>query len=358
MLSVDWVVFIAVLSAMGGAGIMAAVNSRRSGGIKAVQAELESAREAHEAYRRDVAQHFEATAASFKTATSAYVDLHNQLARSAAALCGDLTQGSLLDAPSVCALQQAEKPVARVSDSDAAPQATGTPKTSGTSAPGKPAADESKPTTQGAAQANQPASTDRPKSPPGEAAASPGKAAASPGQASTSAGKTGASAGKTATSADKAAAPAAAPGTSTAASATNTKAGDKTSPARTATGNGREPSAAARAQADAKTAARQQNRGSGPETGQRPTAATGKPTASSGKAAPSDTPAPAGRGDAKASGSGTDGKTTATNGPGDGAIRVPEATAGATPKSAADDATATDEKKDQAPPKLTNRAAG
>jgi len=72
------------------------------------EAELRDIQEAFEAYRKEVLEEFSETASKFKALNTSYVDLHQQLARSANALCGEAAANTLLDAPIV----QTTSPVA------------------------------------------------------------------------------------------------------------------------------------------------------------------------------------------------------------------------------------------------------
>ena len=72
------------------------------------EAELNETREAFEAYRKQVLEEFSETASKFKTLNTSYVDLHQQLARSANTLCGETAANTLLEAPNVQSTGDAE----------------------------------------------------------------------------------------------------------------------------------------------------------------------------------------------------------------------------------------------------------
>ena len=72
--------------------------SRKTGKVRDLQNQLDSTQSELDEYREQVVTQFSETAHKFKTLNDAYVDLHQQLANSASALCGNAA-GPLLEAP-------------------------------------------------------------------------------------------------------------------------------------------------------------------------------------------------------------------------------------------------------------------
>ncbi len=72
--------------------------SRKTGKVRDLQDQLASTQSELDEYREQVVTQFSETAHKFKTLNEAYVDLHQQLANSASALCGNAA-GPLLEAP-------------------------------------------------------------------------------------------------------------------------------------------------------------------------------------------------------------------------------------------------------------------
>jgi len=63
--------------------------------------ELKETQEAFEAYRNEVLGEFSETASKFKALNTSYIELHQQLSRSANTLCGEAAANVLLEAPLV-----------------------------------------------------------------------------------------------------------------------------------------------------------------------------------------------------------------------------------------------------------------
>jgi len=72
--------------------------SRKTGKVRDLQEQLQGAQSELKEYREQVVTQFSETARKFKTLNDAYSDLHQQLAESASALCGN-SAGPLLEAP-------------------------------------------------------------------------------------------------------------------------------------------------------------------------------------------------------------------------------------------------------------------
>ena len=72
--------------------------SRKTGKVRDLQEQLKSSQSEMKEYREQVVTQFSETARKFKTLNDAYSDLHQQLAESASALCGN-SVGPLLEAP-------------------------------------------------------------------------------------------------------------------------------------------------------------------------------------------------------------------------------------------------------------------
>ena len=99
MANVEWL-FAGGLLALGlaiGLGIGLFI-SRKTGKVRDLQDQLASTQSELDEYREQVVTQFSETAHKFKTLNEAYVDLHQQLANSASALCGNAA-GPLLEAP-------------------------------------------------------------------------------------------------------------------------------------------------------------------------------------------------------------------------------------------------------------------
>jgi len=72
--------------------------SRKTGKVRDLQEQLQGSQSELKEYREQVVTQFSETARKFKTLNDAYSDLHQQLAESASALCGN-SAGPLLEAP-------------------------------------------------------------------------------------------------------------------------------------------------------------------------------------------------------------------------------------------------------------------
>ena len=97
LVSIFLLVFVGLLAVAGGFFIARVTGSGRK--VKDLQAQLEAKQAELDDYRREVFEQFGETARKFKTLNDSYVDLHQQLAKSASLLCGDLAADSLLEAP-------------------------------------------------------------------------------------------------------------------------------------------------------------------------------------------------------------------------------------------------------------------
>jgi type II secretory pathway pseudopilin PulG len=95
---VEWLIGLALVGIAAGGGIGYLLASRGSGGKRQLESDLQAARQELQEYRQAVVSEFSDTARKFQTLNDAYRDLHEQLARSSSALCGDIT-GPLLEAP-------------------------------------------------------------------------------------------------------------------------------------------------------------------------------------------------------------------------------------------------------------------
>ena len=71
-----------------------------------LEEDLAETQAAFEAYRKEVFEEFSETATRFRTLNESYVDLHQHLARSANALCGEAAASSLLEAPIIPGIQK------------------------------------------------------------------------------------------------------------------------------------------------------------------------------------------------------------------------------------------------------------
>ena len=76
--------------------------------IERLTAELAQAETALETYRTEVYEEFAETAVKFKALNDSYTGLHEQLARSAAVLCGEPVANALLEGPEQQALESSE----------------------------------------------------------------------------------------------------------------------------------------------------------------------------------------------------------------------------------------------------------
>jgi len=95
---VEWLILLGFIGLAVGGGLGFALANRGSAGRKQLESDLHTARDELQQYRQAVVQEFSDTARKFQTLNDAYRDLHEQLARSSSALCGDIT-GPLLEAP-------------------------------------------------------------------------------------------------------------------------------------------------------------------------------------------------------------------------------------------------------------------
>jgi len=96
---VEWLIVLALIGLAAGGGIGYLLANRGSGGKRQLESDLQAARQELQDYRQAVVSEFSDTARKFQTLNDAYRDLHEQLARSSSALCGDITGGPLLEAP-------------------------------------------------------------------------------------------------------------------------------------------------------------------------------------------------------------------------------------------------------------------
>ncbi len=94
-----------LLAVAGGFFIARLTGSGRK--VKELQMQLEAKQAELDDYRREVFEQFGETAKKFKTLNDSYVDLHAQLAKSAALLCGDLAADTLLEAPLMASIVDA-----------------------------------------------------------------------------------------------------------------------------------------------------------------------------------------------------------------------------------------------------------
>ncbi|MCZ6856214.1 MAG: DUF1043 family protein [Gammaproteobacteria bacterium] len=97
IVSIFLVISGSLLAVAGGFFIARVTGSGRK--LKDLQVQLEAKQAELDDYRREVFEQFGETARKFKTLNDSYVDLHQQLAKSASLLCGDLAADTLLEAP-------------------------------------------------------------------------------------------------------------------------------------------------------------------------------------------------------------------------------------------------------------------
>jgi len=95
---VEWLIVLALIGLAAGGGIGYLLANRGNGGKRQLESDLQAARRELQEYRQAVVGEFSDTARKFQTLNDAYRDLHEQLARSSSALCGDIT-GPLLESP-------------------------------------------------------------------------------------------------------------------------------------------------------------------------------------------------------------------------------------------------------------------
>lgn len=97
-LSMEWVIAVAVIAALIGAGISYLLTGGVRGRARVAQLEqqleqskgaLESCQSELADYKREVFDQFAETAQKFRALDQSYHDLHRQLAQSSVALCGD-----------------------------------------------------------------------------------------------------------------------------------------------------------------------------------------------------------------------------------------------------------------------------
>ncbi len=97
-LSMEWVIAVAVIAALIGAGISYLLTGGVRGRARVAQLEqqleqskgaLESSQSELADYKREVFDQFAETAQKFRALDQSYHDLHRQLAQSSVALCGD-----------------------------------------------------------------------------------------------------------------------------------------------------------------------------------------------------------------------------------------------------------------------------
>ena len=101
--------------------------------VRALQADLDSEREEHAAYRREVSEHFTRTALAVNQLTESYRSVHQQLSEGAHALCDNAAaetalafdQSRLIDSPIEAPATKEETPAA--DDGSAEPDVTETP---------------------------------------------------------------------------------------------------------------------------------------------------------------------------------------------------------------------------------------
>ena len=126
MFSLGWLIGVGIVAGLAGAGFGVWYNQRSGASKRVIELEeqLSSSQQAHEEYRQEVFDQFSDTAAKFQTLNESYVDLHEQLAKSANALCGDMA-GSLLEGSLVSALtdESDEDAVSDVVDDQQTPDA-------------------------------------------------------------------------------------------------------------------------------------------------------------------------------------------------------------------------------------------
>lgn len=106
MFSLGWIIGVGIVTGMAGIGFGIWYNQRSGAKERVLELEeqLASAQRVHEDYRQEVFDQFSETAIKFQTLNESYVDLHQHLANSANALCGDMAAGSLLEGGLVSAL--------------------------------------------------------------------------------------------------------------------------------------------------------------------------------------------------------------------------------------------------------------
>ena len=97
-LSMEWVIAVAILAALVGAGIsyLLTGGARSKARVAQLEQQLEQSKGALESsqseladYKREVFDQFAETAQKFRALDQSYHDLHRQLAQSSVALCGD-----------------------------------------------------------------------------------------------------------------------------------------------------------------------------------------------------------------------------------------------------------------------------
>ncbi len=127
MFSLGWLIGVGIVAGLAGAGFGVWYNQRSGASKRVIELEeqLSSSQQVHEEYRQEVFDQFSDTAAKFQTLNESYVDLHEQLAKSANVLCGDMAAGSLLEGSLVSALtdESDEEAVGDVVDDRQTPDA-------------------------------------------------------------------------------------------------------------------------------------------------------------------------------------------------------------------------------------------
>lgn len=101
MYGLTWLIgagLLGVVAGLAGGWFLAAARGRAGARIAVLEEALARAQRELEDYRAQVVAEFSDTARKFQTLNDAYTDLHQQLARSSSALCGDVS-GPLLAAP-------------------------------------------------------------------------------------------------------------------------------------------------------------------------------------------------------------------------------------------------------------------
>ena len=125
-LSMEWVIAVALLAALMGAGISYLVTGGNHGRARVAQLEqqleqskgaLESSQSELADYKREVFDEFAQTAQKFRALDQTYHDLHQQLAQSSVALCGDAAT-PLLEATTAPAIDAAVADEIRVDQTE------------------------------------------------------------------------------------------------------------------------------------------------------------------------------------------------------------------------------------------------
>lgn len=107
MYGMEWLIVLGVLGlalGIGGGYLLAGRSGRAASRTRELETQLEASRQELADYRAEVVNQFRETAEKFQTLNESYTDLHQHLARSSRALCGDAAAGPLLAAPAAASV--------------------------------------------------------------------------------------------------------------------------------------------------------------------------------------------------------------------------------------------------------------